>query len=401
MTKCLRQTYYLICFVTLLAFSDAFVVPSKQIVTKNQIHTPNINRLLLSPSIGHLTKKYASKDLQDKEFGMRHQFNNIFSKQSIGSFKNEALKVHTSFPQLLKRAFRFALVRVVILVIFTAVAYMISPHFGRQVLTLLLNILIALSNMTSNIVGALFFFPIALLALLTLLLPMPFIYLSLQLPESPIKKVLVICSETYMTVVQTLIRSVLQCLTNENLGSRTIFDWASERPLLLYVGAVLIAPILEEIIYRSFLLFGIKRLWARNVRGESVEIDHVAKESKSIETKGDDGRKPEILGYSPWVLLSSIFFAVSHASNYVGPFLNGFKINPNNEIAVMQLVTAALIQCFVAGFMSLKIFSPVFERSGLLAAIGAHAMWNLNANMLFISLPVRLVGRLLRGNKRK
>jgi len=391
----------LTCFVTLLEFSNAFFVPSKQMVTKNQIHTPNINHFSLSPSIGRLPKIYASKDPPDHEFDMRHQFNNIFSKQSIGSFKNEALKVHAAFPQLLKRAFRFAFDRIIILVIITSIAYMISPQFGRQMLTLLLNILIALSNMTSNIVGALFFFPIALLAFLTLLLPMPFIYISLQLPESPLKKVLVICSEKYMAVVQTLMRSVLQCLTNENLGSRTIFDWASEKPLLLYFGAVLIAPILEEIIYRSFLLLGIKRFLAGNERGEGVEIDNVARVSNSIETEGDDGRNHEILGYTPWVLVSSIFFAVSHASNYVGPFLNGFKINPNNELAVMQLVTAALIQCFVAGFMSLKIFSPVFERSGLLAAIGAHAMWNLNANMLFISLPVRLIGRLLRRNKKK
>jgi len=399
MARFSRQVCHWTYAVTLLAVSNAFVVPCSRIVTKKRIHTRNINSPQLLTFVDEL-QKYASKDSNCEGFGMKNGIKRIFSKQSITSLQTEGLRVHSAFPKLLKGAFRFALGRVGVIMMFTAFSYIISPYFGRQVLTQLVNILIALSHMTSNIVSGLFFFPIALLVLLALLVPVPFIYLFLQLPESPIKMILVACSKTYMTAVQTLIGSVVRLVTNVDFGSRTILDWASESPLLLYFGAILLAPILEETIYRSFFLSGIKRLWTINVQDKKGDVDNVVKDNKSIANQTENKKNSEILGHTPWVLISSILFAVSHASNYVGPFLQGFNINPSNELAVIQLVTSALIQCFVAAYVSLTIFSPTFEEKGLLAAIGAHAMWNLNANMLFITLPIRFVGRMVRRNKR-
>ena len=160
MARFSRQVCHWTYAVTLLAVSNAFVVPCSRIVTKKRIHTRNINSPQLLTFVDEL-QKYASKDSNCEGFGMKNGIKRIFSKQSITSLQTEGLRVHSAFPKLLKGAFRFALGRVGVIMMFTAFSYIISPYFGRQVLTQLVNILIALSHMTSNIVSGLFFFPIA------------------------------------------------------------------------------------------------------------------------------------------------------------------------------------------------------------------------------------------------
>jgi membrane protease YdiL (CAAX protease family) len=82
-------------------------------------------------------------------------------------------------------------------------------------------------------------------------------------------------------------------------------------------------------------------------------------------------------------------FAAAHLNNHV-PAPEGVPdfLKQGNDAAVTQL-RFALVQFLVTFFLSIRVFSPLFSRSGLLEAIGAHFMWNACAFMIPQQLGIR------------
>jgi hypothetical protein len=56
-------------------------------------------------------------------------------------------------------------------------------------------------------------------------------------------------------------------------------------------------------------------------------------------------------------------------------------------------IFAALLQTAGAGFLSLRVLSPLYQQRGLAASIGAHFAWNLNTLFILKQLPARIFVR--------
>ena len=124
------------------------------------------------------------------------------------------------------------------------------------------------------------------------------------------------------------------------------------------------------------------------------------------------------LGYAPWVLVSSVLFAAIHISNWNQPpdqhtiesiveratktLLKkeehamcppwGWKLGQNLARVFLSSgnIPVVLSQCYATFFLSTRIFTPMYMKNGLLAAIGSHIAWNFSARTLGIQLILRL-----------
>jgi len=144
------------------------------------------------------------------------------------------------------------------------------------------------------------------------------------------------------------------------------------------------APILEEIIFLQGLLA-------------------MRKAMGSTGKKNRDGDVPpaQMFGYPYWVFISSLLFAALHISQWVNP-LDGLSMAETpNQIVVANCLSYAFANFTVTLFMSLKVFSPLFEGHGPMASIGAHVSWNLNVLHMHVWLPARIVFRSFRKMRQK
>jgi membrane protease YdiL (CAAX protease family) len=236
------------------------------------------------------------------------------------------------------------------------IGYLISPNLGRSIVAVLLKILIRVAVMTLYAVRLLTL-PIALLvgmavSLVSTITGKPLPMGTAQPPNTP------------RPVSELKPINLLSYLTN----------------------ALLLVPVIEEVIFRRVILVELKRFWPRTNKQDAVAKNDV----------------PRIFGYTPWVLISSILFAASHIYNHFHDLPTRLQSTlESRERITIGLVLRAYAQCLVTGYLSLQVFSPVFEAHGLAASIGAHIWWNINTISAYVTVPVRLVQRQrqLRRNK--
>jgi membrane protease YdiL (CAAX protease family) len=138
----------------------------------------------------------------------------------------------------------------------------------------------------------------------------------------------------------------------------------------LLVGTLVIAPVAEELVFRQGI-GSIDRLfrWLGSRRGER--------------------RAAAVWGQPRGVVIASLVFAAAHLNNHV-PTPEGVPdfLKQGSNAAVTQL-RFALVQFLVTFFLSIRVFSPLFSRRGLLEAMGAHFMWNACALMIPQQLGIR------------
>jgi Type II CAAX prenyl endopeptidase Rce1-like len=88
--------------------------------------------------------------------------------------------------------------------------------------------------------------------------------------------------------------------------------------------------------------------------------------------------------YEPWAFLSSILFSFGHIQNWYQ--VSGFTSRPigvGNSSDVNRLLSA-VCQIGTALFLGLEVFSPLYQKYGLFASIGAHMVWNAYAVLLAV-----------------
>jgi membrane protease YdiL (CAAX protease family) len=184
------------------------------------------------------------------------------------------------------------------------------------------------------------------------------------------------------------------------------------------IGLLVIAPLLEEILCRRLfdrVWHGSARLINRLKRYISKSSTTHGSEEKNIETTKNMANELSIphrlwFGYEPWIIVSSLIFAASHLANWLpihesedrvrSMFIQRFgaerlKSDPKLWMYYRDFtpIFAALLQTAGAGFLSLRVLSPLYQQRGLAASIGAHFAWNLNTLFLLIQLPARIFVR--------
>ncbi|KAL3936346.1 MAG: hypothetical protein SGBAC_008321, partial [Bacillariaceae sp.] len=146
------------------------------------------------------------------------------------------------------------------------------------------------------------------------------------------------------------------------------------------VSVLVVAPITEEIVFRHFM-------------------EHCGKAGgflRRLVFKADGQTSTTWFGHCWWVVICSFIFAAAHLNNHI-PTSSGVDTlyKRGSDIVEAQLAFA-LIQFFVTFFLSLRVFSPANNKTGLIGAMGAHFMWNLCALNVVPQLGVRVVFLLLR-----
>ena len=192
---------------------------------------------------------------------------------------------------------------------------------------------------------------------------------------------------------------------------------------LQFFDIFIIAPIIEEIIYR----FGFDKICStlkmiqRRIPWES--------KSKEIDCDDDDDdddansqKCPSLktrlwFGHQPWILVSSICFGLSHFSNHLP--LNPETVRSSattvfeltNEKygkepivafdwfiaqASTSLLFRAILEVVITTNIALQIYGPLYCKRGIGASIGAHIMFNVNGVFLSTSIGWRLLIRFFR-----
>jgi membrane protease YdiL (CAAX protease family) len=217
-------------------------------------------------------------------------------------------------------------------------------------------------------------------------------------------------------LILNLPKELLRTVTSKDI-TRGFDVLPGMRQQLMYFFPVIIAPSIEEIVFRH----GFYKLWQSTV-GRIL----MRKDSKDNKTDNADNKTPSPsssskriwLGrhHQTWVLVSSICFGLSHLSNHLplnqdliseaarilmtvhGSTLPAkFFENWGAEYAISSAcLIHAIFQVVITTSIALEVFSPVFLERGLGASIGAHMMYNLNAMHNQTSITVRLLVRLCR-----
>ena len=111
--------------------------------------------------------------------------------------------------------------------------------------------------------------------------------------------------------------------------------------------------------------------------------------------------------HTPWVLVSSIFFAVCHAGNWIGPNTEfglsslssidlcvGLLGGKDNVMVLWMIrhipIFGCIGQMLSAFYVSLYVFSPVYQERGVLASIGSHSAWNFILRVAPVYIPMRM-----------
>jgi hypothetical protein len=184
------------------------------------------------------------------------------------------------------------------------------------------------------------------------------------------------------------------------------------------VRRLIFAPVLEEMLCRYLF----DRVW----HGSAHLINRLKKRHTSKTTQGSQETKfesadmmadelsiPQRLwfGHKPWVLISSLVFAAAHLNNRLpfsedhmrSTFIKHFdpervKSDPHLYMNVGNMISVfwALRQAVGAGFLSLRVLSPVYLQRSLLASIAAHFAWNLGVMVSFQQLWARILVRAIK-----
>jgi membrane protease YdiL (CAAX protease family) len=147
--------------------------------------------------------------------------------------------------------------------------------------------------------------------------------------------------------------------------------------LILLACGLIIAPVLEETVFRLSLSW-IGRLWN-------------AVFSSRRPTAAIDAKETLCFGHRPWVLISSLLFAASHLNNHIPTSSGVDKLLTHGSEHCLQQMGFGMTQFLVTFFLSLRVFSPIYEKRGLVAAMGAHFMWNACAFGIHYQIFIRLV----------
>ena len=219
---------------------------------------------------------------------------------------------------------------------------------------------------------------------------------------------------------------ILDILSSKSIGGGDQLADMSQRSLFIFT--VGIAPIIEEIIFRS----GFIKAWefiaaipSKLTPNQQYTDDETSSSNTGIDdgTNNNDDDKPRAVVSKMWnnmILVNSIVFGLIHLGNHLPlntemisnnakvamdtpslkdaiehfPFLlenGGFKLIGTNGALVF-----AICQTIITTNIARKIFCPIFLERGLGASIGAHMMYNLNAILVWYTVPLRLVVKLIR-----
>ena len=144
----------------------------------------------------------------------------------------------------------------------------------------------------------------------------------------------------------------------------------------LALQMIIVAPIREELIFRGVFQSMVRRVQAT---------------TGDAETKKSRNFRFAVIAF---------VFSLSHLPNHYGPIESsrdlamkcidatardpkfdsrGLRFDPQAFRTLVWPVIGALTQCCVTFWASFRVYSPIFERRGLVASISAHATWNVLA----------------------
>lgn len=161
----------------------------------------------------------------------------------------------------------------------------------------------------------------------------------------------------------------LELMVNHNSTALEVFDNNSVSSQLATFW--FIAPIREELLFR-FCFFSFLK---QSILAFHTLLHGRMKQPLPILT---------VFGYTPWVFVSSLAFGVVHVTNHVSPLR---YIQEDDEIrknATKKYMLPALAQSTISFVISMRLLSPMFEKHGLAASVGAHCGWNVLMTLVIV-----------------
>lgn len=158
----------------------------------------------------------------------------------------------------------------------------------------------------------------------------------------------------YQTYKSKQARDAMWIFESSTAGDGDDDDDSVSWSLVAYL--FVIGPIKEEVIFRLFL-FSLLKALLRPHCSQAITL---------------------LCGYTPWAVVSSLLFALLHVTNHGGSLRNGLVLEEGEKHcnAAMFDMATAVFQTTLAFLLSLRILTPMFEKHGLAASIGAHCAWN-------------------------
>ena len=156
------------------------------------------------------------------------------------------------------------------------------------------------------------------------------------------------------------------------------------------VGAVLVAPIFEEFIYR----FLFRQAWVRAVQVKKWLTERFMKNRQAGNIATEQKHAEPDATLESWILPSSLLFGFAHVSNWMpldrkyfwDEVLIFLRLVGREDIHryPMRRRSEARLLCSVyqqqhALVLSLICFVPVYQHFGMMGSIGSHSMLNLIA----------------------
>ena len=138
-----------------------------------------------------------------------------------------------------------------------------------------------------------------------------------------------------------------------------------------FMHTVLVAPVLEELVYRQFACLALSLVFRRHQ-------ETVTEEKGTPPSRTAQQQHPQVFGITPFNAISSILFGLLHVGNHTDKLPRPYHLHRGNmEKVCREALIPAMAQSFLACWNSLFLFTPLFERHGIVASIAAHMTWNL------------------------
>mmetsp|Transcript_15869 Transcript_15869/g.29476 ORF Transcript_15869/g.29476 Transcript_15869/m.29476 type:complete len:380 (-) Transcript_15869:246-1385(-) len=170
--------------------------------------------------------------------------------------------------------------------------------------------------------------------------------------------------------------TVIELVMTQSEVMTNLFGYSSIHQLLQPLA---VAPIVEEFCFRySFHKAGEGTTAVLSMMMRIFWPGHDLSELISQDIS-------RIFGYSPLVIASSLCFGLAHVRNHFPvdgtalETISSFCIENNHcPLSVgTRLFWNALLQTFAAVKNGLDLYAPLYETRGLVAAMGAHSVWNI------------------------
>jgi Type II CAAX prenyl endopeptidase Rce1-like len=327
------------------------------------------------------------------------------------NFRYGTLYVHDHFLDISYKIFSRVLLVDVALIAVLGLAHLISPALCSQIVGILerfLKMLTIPTNIHNAVCSALFASPL-LVPFYALALSSYFVYgfVAIRIPVELAKRLVASGRPLAAKKVLWLRQNVLAVpLTYFKLFLQNTFPkleaYTDGTPQILLASLLLnpmwivaFVPLLEEVHYRSF--FDRLQRWLANLnRASGSKSQSVDATTTLYGTTTRQATKLWFGRYRTWALVSSLFFATAHISNWYRSEASGWTaldtaldtLNPTTRlIAATSQFTLALI-------MGLDILVPLYDRAGFIGAFAGHMTWNAFNLLLFIpNYAVRLLLR--------